>query len=77
VNNNNLQYYGEVHIGDPPQRFLAIYDTGSEKLWVPGERCHGEACIHHHKFHPVKSQSFQQSIGGERRMTYGTGEVCR
>ncbi|KAF4686558.1 hypothetical protein FOZ63_032041 [Perkinsus olseni] len=75
VNNNNLQYYGEVHIGDPPQKFLAIYDTGSEQLWVPGERCHGEACVHHHKFHPVKSQTFQQSIGGERRMTYGTGEV--
>ncbi|KAF4664664.1 hypothetical protein FOL47_005027 [Perkinsus chesapeaki] len=75
VNNNNLQYYGEVHIGDPPQKFLAIYDTGSERLWVPGERCHGEACVGHHKFHPTNSQTYRQLIGGERRMTYGTGEV--
>jgi hypothetical protein len=44
VNHNNLQYYGDVWVGTPPQRFQVIYDTGSGALWVPGKQCTAEAC---------------------------------
>ena len=70
TNHNNLQYFGPVRVGEQP--FQAIFDTGSEALWVPGADC--ATCPSSHKFDQNASGTFTP---GDREgvLTYGTGQV--
>merc|ERR1719277_1951581 len=83
LNNNNSQYYGDFTIGDPKQRFTAVFDTGSAITWVPGATCKSDACSEHHRFDTGSSASFQApeaeghegSAKSSGSIHYGTGEV--
>jgi cathepsin D len=45
-----LQYYGEISVGTPPQRFNVLFDTGSGQLLLPSARCDSKACSKHIAF---------------------------
>ncbi|GFS29400.1 aspartic proteinase A1 [Actinidia rufa] len=69
----DAQYFGEIGIGTPPQKFTVIFDTGSSNLW-----CHHQSVIS--RFHALsipKYKSSQSSSykknGKSAEIHYGTG----
>lgn len=56
--NKDAQYYGEISLGSPPQKFKVVFDTGSSNLWVPGSDCWSPACFLHSKFYVWNSRTF-------------------
>ncbi|NXB53744.1 PEPC protein, partial [Leucopsar rothschildi] len=67
-------YFGEISIGEPPQKFLVLFDTGSSNLWVPSMDCKSPACFNHAKFQPSDSATFTSS-GQSHTVSYGSGSV--
>ncbi|XP_031421353.2 pepsin A-like [Clupea harengus] len=74
TNDADLSYYGVITIGNPPQSFTVIFDTGSSNLWIPSVYCNSPACNNHQKFNPKSSSSFQ-STQQTLQIQYGTGSM--
>jgi len=76
----NMQYYGQVRIGTPEQKFNVVFDTGSFILWVPDVACKGFACETHNRF-AVHSSSTGQVLDVKKDLVklayikYGTGSM--
>jgi len=69
----NMQYYGPVSLGNPPQEFQVIYDTGSSNLWVPSTQC-GTSCAAKNKYESSKSSTYKAN-GTKFDIQYGSGPV--
>lgn len=71
----DAQYYGEIGLGTPPQKFTVIFDTGSSNLWVPSSKCYlSIACYFHSKYKASQSSSY--SVNGKPfSIQYGSGSV--
>jgi len=65
------EYYGEVTIGTPPQKFQVIYDTGSSNLWVPSKSC--DNCKKSGAKYDSSSSSSYAKNGEPFMLQYGTG----
>jgi hypothetical protein len=76
----NAQYYGEVSIGTPAQKFLVVFDTGSADFWIPDATCQSISmnCVKKTAYDSSKSSTFSEvPAGGQTQFTiqYGSGPV--
>ncbi|CAN8237968.1 unnamed protein product [Cochlearia groenlandica] len=71
----DAQYYGDITIGTPPQKFTVIFDTGSSNLWIPSTKCYlSVACFFHSKYKASRSSTYRKN-GKPASIRYGTGAI--
>ncbi|KAL4434312.1 hypothetical protein ABPG75_000753 [Micractinium tetrahymenae] len=72
----DAQYYGEIGLGSPPQKFQVIFDTGSSDLWVPSSKCSylSIACYLHSKYYAERSHTYKED-GRDFAIQYGSGRL--
>nr|CDJ86791.1 Peptidase A1 domain containing protein [Haemonchus contortus] len=79
VDSGNTEYYGPILIGNPPQTFNVVFDTGSFNLWVPCVNCFEsqDYCLTHNRFDCKLSHTCKQAKSSTHPLSipYGSGQI--
>ncbi|KAF9454017.1 acid protease [Macrolepiota fuliginosa MF-IS2] len=66
----DLQWFGNMTVGTPPQTIPVVFDTGSDTLEFASTLC--PECVNQVQFDPTKSSTFQDG-GTTSTITFATG----
>lgn len=55
----NTQYFAEVQVGTPPQKFTVVPDTGSSNLWMYSKTCNAIPCWYHDTYDAKASSTYK------------------
>lgn len=91
LKSHKTAYVSEVSIGEPPQKFTVLFDTGSAQVIVPVAECLANTCQVHKRFSASESETVQHintqgTHAADHRMDgnvhrdathvrFGTGEI--
>ncbi|EKM53998.1 uncharacterized protein PHACADRAFT_257547 [Phanerochaete carnosa HHB-10118-sp] len=70
-NGTDLQWFGDIGVGTPPQTISVVFDTGSQTLEFASTLC-GSACANQVQFDPSESSTFVDG-GSTGTITFATG----
>lgn len=58
---DEMSYYFEIGVGNPPQRFTILPDTGSSDFWIPSMECQSPSCTRRGRnlYDSIKSSTFR------------------
>jgi hypothetical protein len=79
-------YYGEISVGNPKQKFVVVFDSGSGNLMIPSTYCQSKACTMHKQYDRKQSSTAvdieadgskakSQEVRDQITVTFGTGEI--
>lgn len=72
-------YWGMITVGNPPQEFSVIFDTGSGNLIIPSTDCKADGCRPHAKYDRTASSASKAITNsrdeGSAEITFGTGRI--
>ncbi|CAO3681008.1 unnamed protein product [Umbelopsis ramanniana] len=76
--NTDLNYddgllVGTALVGNPPQQFEILFDTGSGLTWVPSSECKSGNCKNHEGYKANQSSS-SVNTGQTYKLSYGQGQ---
>lgn len=70
----NTQYFVEVEVGTPAQKFTVVPDTGSSNLWMYSSTCSAIPCWYHSKYSSADSSTYSKD-GQAFVINYGSGGI--
>jgi len=76
TNAKNLGYAGTIELGNPPQSFLVVFDTGSDMIVITSNQCQGTHCndMAHYTCTSCTKTSYSYNISyGDG--TWGSGPI--
>eukprot|EP01016_Furgasonia_blochmanni_P038071 TRINITY_DN4559_c0_g1_i4.p1 TRINITY_DN4559_c0_g1~~TRINITY_DN4559_c0_g1_i4.p1 ORF type:complete len:432 (+),score=41.75 TRINITY_DN4559_c0_g1_i4:100-1296(+) len=69
----NTQLVGEISLGEPPQKFRVIFDTGSGVTWINGKLCYFSIACWVHRKYDGRASSTWKNIGDNVHLAYMDG----
>ncbi|GAA5812393.1 hypothetical protein MFLAVUS_005845 [Mucor flavus] len=66
----DIEYYGTVKVGNPPQKFKVNFDTGSSDFWIASTIC--STCKSHTRYNATESTTYKKD-GRRWEIQYGDG----
>lgn len=71
-NFDQMQFFGLVRVGTPPQSFQVIFDTGSSDVWLPAAAC--GVCAGERRYDARASES-HEPLAEPFHLEYGSGNA--